>query len=196
MTALFFWQIPLFPPIRCLWGRNFPAIMLRSVHQSEKEVSDMDTKMIGSFLKELRKENNMTQEQLGERIGVTNKTVSRWETGNYMPPVESLILLSDIYGISINEILAGKRVEMDELKEVADDNVTKVLGELEGDYKKFEKRMIIILIINAILAISIITLMPLKSWKDIVIFVMVLAMAFLSNVVNMVAVGAKKESMI
>ena len=59
----------------------------------------MDTKMIGSFLKELRKENNMTQEQLGERIGVTNKTVSRWETGNYMPPVESLILLSDIcYG--------------------------------------------------------------------------------------------------
>lgn len=194
MTALFLWAIPLFPPIRCLWGRNFPAIMLRSVHQLEKEVSDMDTKMIGSFLKELRKENNMTQEQLGERIGVTNKTVSRWETGNYMPPVESLILLSDIYGISINEILAGKRVEMDELKEVADDNVTKVLGELEGDYKKFEKRMIVILIINAILAISIITLMPLKSAKDVAIFVMVLVMAFLSNVVNMVAVGAKKES--
>lgn len=155
----------------------------------------MDTKMIGSFLKELRKENNMTQEQLGERIGVTNKTVSRWETGNYMPPVESLVLLSDIYGISINEILAGKRLEMDELREVADDNVTKVLGELEGDCKKFEKRMIIILIINAILAISIITLLPLKSWKDIAIFIMVLAMAFLSNVVNMVAVGAKKESM-
>lgn len=92
----------------------------------------MDTKMVGSFLKKLRKENNMTQEQLGERIGVTNKTVSRWETGNYMPPVESLILLSDIYGISINEILAGKRLEMDELKEVADENVTKVLGELEA----------------------------------------------------------------
>ena len=105
-----------------------------------------------------------------------------------------MILLSDIYGISINEILAGKRLEMDELREVADDNVTKVLGELEGDYKKFEKRMIIILIINAILAISIITLLPLKSWKDIAVFVMVLAMAFLSNVVNMVAVGAKKES--
>ena len=155
----------------------------------------MDTKMISSFLKELRKENNMTQEQLGERIGVTNKTVSRWETGNYMPPVESLILLSDIYGISINEILAGKRVEIDELKQVTDENMTKVLGELEGDYKKFEKRMIVILIINAILAISIITLMPLKSAKDVAIFVMVLAMAFLSNVVNMVAVGAKKESL-
>ena len=154
----------------------------------------MDTKMIGSFLKELRKENNMTQEQLGERIGVTNKTVSRWETGNYMPPVESLILLSDIYGISIYEILSGKRVELDELKQVTDENMTNVLGELEGDYYKFEMRMIVILIINAILAISIITLMPLKSAKDVAIFVMVLAMAFLSNVVNMVAVGANKES--
>lgn len=41
----------------------------------------MDTQKIGKFLKELRKENNMTQEQLGEKIGVTNKTVSRWETG-------------------------------------------------------------------------------------------------------------------
>lgn len=50
----------------------------------------MDTKKVGAFLKKLRKENNMTQEQLGERIGVTNKTISRWETGNYMPPVECL----------------------------------------------------------------------------------------------------------
>ena len=40
----------------------------------------MDVQKIGAFLKELRKQNNMTQEQLGERIGVTNKTVSRWET--------------------------------------------------------------------------------------------------------------------
>ena len=61
----------------------------------------MDTKKVGAFLKHLRKENNMTQEQLGERIGVTNKTVSRWETGNYMSPVECLELLSDIYQISI-----------------------------------------------------------------------------------------------
>jgi transcriptional regulator with XRE-family HTH domain len=48
----------------------------------------MDTKKVGSFLKSLRKEKELTQEQLGEKLGVTNKTVSRWETGNYMPPVE------------------------------------------------------------------------------------------------------------
>ena len=64
----------------------------------------MDTVKIGKFLKELRKEKGYTQETLGEKVGVTNKTVSRWETGTYMPPVECLVLLSDIYDVSINEI--------------------------------------------------------------------------------------------
>ena len=112
-----------------------------------------------------------------------------------MPPVEFMILLGDIYGISINEILAGERVENDKIKEVADDNVAKVLGELEGDYRKFETRMILVLVINAILVIAIIILLPIRNYKDVIIFIMVLAMAFMSNVVNMAAVAAKKESM-
>ena len=69
----------------------------------------MDTKKIGKFLKKLRKEKNMTQEELGSRVGVTNKTISKWENGNYMPPVDVLMLLSDIYSVSINEILNGRR---------------------------------------------------------------------------------------
>ncbi len=112
-----------------------------------------------------------------------------------MPPVEFMILLGDIYGISINEILAGERVENDKIKEVADDNVAKVLGELEGDYRKFETRMILVLVINAILVIAIIILLPIRNYKNVIIFIMVLAMAFMSNVVNMAAVAAKKESM-
>ena len=76
----------------------------------------MDTKKIGSFLKQLRIENHLTQEQLGQQIGVTNKTISRWETGNYLPPIECLILLSDFYKISINEILSGKRVLDENIK--------------------------------------------------------------------------------
>ena len=54
----------------------------------------MDTIKIGNFLAELRKEQNLTQEALGEKLGVTNKTVSRWENGNYLPPVEILQELS------------------------------------------------------------------------------------------------------
>lgn len=58
----------------------------------------MDMIKTGRFLAELRKEHSLTQEQLGAELGVTNKTVSRWETGTYMPPVEMLQLLSVKYG--------------------------------------------------------------------------------------------------
>ena len=66
----------------------------------------MDMTRIGAFLAELRKENDLTQEELGESLGVSNKTVSRWETGTYLPPVEMLQRLSERYSVSINEILS------------------------------------------------------------------------------------------
>ena len=152
----------------------------------------MDTKKVGAFLKQLRKENNMTQEQLGERIGVTNKTISRFETGNYMPPVECLAILSDIYKISINEILVGKRVNEEKIKEIVDKNVTSVLEELQKENQKFENRMLGIMAVNTILAIAILFMLPLDSIKNVIIFVMVIAMAFISNTVNIIAIAVKK----
>ena len=83
----------------------------------------MDMVKMGSFLAELRKENNLTQAELGEKLGVTNKTISRWETGNYMPPVEMLEELSNMYGMSINELLSGKKLSMEEYKEMAETNI-------------------------------------------------------------------------
>lgn len=89
----------------------------------------MDTKKVGMFLAELRKQNNMTQEQLGEKIGVTNKTVSRWETGAYMPPIEMLEVLSDLYDISINELISGEKLNETEYKQKAEENIKAVLAE-------------------------------------------------------------------
>ena len=54
------------------------------------EVISVELTQIGKFLAELRKESGLTQEQLGEKLGVTNKTVSRWETGAYLPPRKSI----------------------------------------------------------------------------------------------------------
>ena len=108
----------------------------------------MFSKIIGNFLKELRNEKGMTQEQLGEKIGVSNKTISRWETGTYMPPVDCLNMLSDIYNISINEILGGERASGDEFTKIAEHNITVTLKELEEDYKTFEKKMIFILVLK------------------------------------------------
>ena len=83
----------------------------------------MDMVKMGRFLSELRKNHNFTQAELGEKLGVTNKTISRWETGTYMPPVEMLEELSNMYGLSINEILSGKKLSDEEYKEMAESNI-------------------------------------------------------------------------
>lgn len=87
----------------------------------------MDMQKIGSFLAELRKDKNLTQEELGEQLGVTNKTVSRWENGNYLPPVEILQMLSKLYDVSINELLSGERLSDEHYKEKAEDNIVTAL---------------------------------------------------------------------
>lgn len=83
----------------------------------------MDLVQIGKFIAELRKEQKLTQEQLGEKIGVTNKTVSRWETGTYLPPADALLCISRLFDVSINEILSGKRLSAKEYREAAEENL-------------------------------------------------------------------------
>ncbi len=87
----------------------------------------MDQMKIGKFIAALRKEKSMTQEQLGEKLGVTNKTVSRWENGNYMPDVEMLSLLSKEFGVSIHELISGERLSTEDFRKVADDNLVTAL---------------------------------------------------------------------
>jgi len=97
----------------------------------------MDTIKIGNFLAELRKEQGLTQEALGEKLGVTNKTVSRWENGNYLPPVEMLQGLSKLYNISINEILCGERIAEENYQAKAEETIA---GILSGSSFSFKER--------------------------------------------------------
>ena len=88
----------------------------------------MDLVKIGKFLAELRREKGYTQEELGEKIGVTNKTVSRWENGNYLPGVDMLQILSQEYAVSINELLCGERLQEENYKENAEKTLVSVLS--------------------------------------------------------------------
>lgn len=153
----------------------------------------MDLVRIGGFLRQLRKEHGLTQEQLGEKVGATNKTISRWETGVYMPPVECLAMLSELYGVSINEIVAGKRVETEGFADVAEDNITDALKNIEKSRAAFENRMMVMLAITTVITIAIILMLPLESVKDVVVFVLVIALAFISNTMNMVSVALGKS---
>ena len=91
------------------------------------EVFKMDLIQTGKFIAELRKEKGLTQEQFGEKVGVTNKTVSRWETGTYLPPADVLLNMSELFGVSINELLSGKRLTEDEYKQAAENNLQQTL---------------------------------------------------------------------
>lgn len=98
----------------------------------------MDMIKMGAFLQELRKEQCLTQEQLGEKLHVSGKTVSRWETGTYMPPVEMLLALSELYGVSMNELVAGERLTPEELPVKAEENLTAVMK--DNDAFQLEER--------------------------------------------------------
>ena len=82
----------------------------------------MDTKKIGAFLKQCRKEKNLTQEQLAEKFEVSARTVSRWETGINMPDLSILVQLAEYYDVEIRELLDGERSQTmnKEMKETLD----------------------------------------------------------------------------
>ena len=75
----------------------------------------MNQKKMGAFIKTLRKENNLTQEQLAEALGVSNRTVSRWETGNNIPDLDMLIILADYFDVEIKELIEGERLKEKEI---------------------------------------------------------------------------------
>ena len=108
--------------IRCLWGRVFAKAVLYFSSEVHKNGSNKDWKIY------CRPAKGLTQEQLGEKLGVTNKTISRWENGNYMPDVEMLSLLSKEFGVSINELISGERLWAEDFKKAADDNLVTALN--------------------------------------------------------------------
>ena len=97
----------------------------------------MDQKKVGSFLRELRKEKQLTQEQLAERFGVTNRSVSRWETGSNMPDLSILVELADFYDVDIRDIIDGERKGEDMNKE------EKERLQLVADYVETEKNTLL-----------------------------------------------------
>ena len=73
----------------------------------------MDQIKIAGFIASCRKEVNLTQKQLAERLGITVKAISKWENGVTMPDTSIMLELCDILGISVNELLSGEKMDME-----------------------------------------------------------------------------------
>lgn len=115
----------------------------------------MNQDKIGKFISVLRKENNLTQEELGEKLGVSGKTISRWENGNYMPDISMFEPLANNLNVTITELLKGERIEeKDQLIESNKNILNILIGNKKQ--KKFLSRVLgimgIIFIILAVLS--------------------------------------------
>ena len=97
----------------------------------------IDQIKIGGFLRELRKEKELTQEQLAEKFGVSSRSVSRWENGNTMPELGILVELADYYEVDIKEIIDGER-KSEIMKKEEKETLQKV-----ADYAKAEKKLVV-----------------------------------------------------
>lgn len=80
----------------------------------------MDQAKIGKFIADCRKERGLTQAQLAEKVGVSDRAVSKWETGRSMPDAAIMLEVCEAIGINVNELLNGERIVMDEYKDKAE----------------------------------------------------------------------------
>ena len=103
----------------------------------------MDQKKTGYFLKQLRNEKKLTQEQLAEKFQITSRTVSRWETGSNMPDISMLLELADFYEVDIREIIDGER-KSENMNREEKDTLLKVADYAENEKDILMKRVRII----------------------------------------------------
>lgn len=97
-----------------------------------KESFGMDMVKTGKFIAKCRKDAELTQAALAEKLGITDRAVSKWETGKSLPDVSIMSELCGILGISVNELLTGEKINMDNYKEIAEQNLAE-LTRLEKD---------------------------------------------------------------
>lgn len=109
----------------------------------------MNQEQIGKFISESRKNKNMTQEELAEKLRVSSKSVSRWENGRNMPDVSLFKPLCDLLDISINELLSGKKLDKKEYQDKLEENIVNTIS--YSNKKNTKKNNIIFSVIATIL---------------------------------------------
>ena len=110
----------------------------------------IDQIKIGGFLRELRKEKELTQEQLAEKFGVSSRSVSRWENGNTMPELGILVELADYYEVDIKEIIDGER-KSEIMEKEQKETLRKVADYVEVEKKLAVKRRCIVTFVGTLM---------------------------------------------
>lgn len=130
----------------------------------------MEQENIGKFIHELRKTQGITQKQLAEKIGISDKTVSKWENGNGIPDTGLLLPLCEILGISVNELLSCEKLPPEDYSKKAEENIMDLLKDKEKNNRS-SRIPVIIGVVLAILSVLILFGVNVGSFSTIVYFI-------------------------
>lgn len=132
----------------------------------------MDQVKIGKFIAECRKKQELTQMQLAERLCITDRAVSKWETGKAMPDSSIMLELCEILKITVNDLLSGEVVTMENYNKEMESNMLELIKQKEqGDKRLLMLEWVIAILSLIVLLVPIIIsiLVPMEEWKQLVI---------------------------
>ena len=135
----------------------------------------MDQSKIGKFIASCRKAQGMTQADLAKKLGITDRAVSKWETGKSMPDSGIMLELCAILGINVNELLSGEKVMSDRYDQKAEENLLamgQALEEKNRQMLKIEKQMTLSTIISGIVLAFVASFAEMALWVRAVLIVL------------------------
>lgn len=146
----------------------------------------MDQIKVGKFIATKRKEQSMTQMQLAEKLGITDRAVSKWETGKSLPDASIMLELCDLLKITVNDLLSGEVVSMNNYNETSEKNLIEMLKQKEEADRRLLTMEIVIGVISSLFCFSMIfiaSLIQMQDWIRCLLIVIgmvqfIIAMAF------------------
>ena len=116
----------------------------------------MDQIKTGKFIAEKRKEQNLTQVQLAEKLGITNRAVSKWETGKSLPDASIMLELCDVLKITVNDLLNGEVVSMENYNEKTEKNLIEMVKQKEQADKSLLTLEIVLGVVSTVFMLAMI----------------------------------------
>ena len=134
----------------------------------------MDQIKIGKFIAEQRKKNNLTQMQLAEKLNITDRAISKWENGKAMPDSGVMLELCNELKISVNELLSGEMIEMNNYNEIVEKNLLDMVKQKEESDKRLLSMEIVIGVLSIIILLSstfVASFFEMENWIRILLIV-------------------------
>ena len=154
----------------------------------------MNQEKIGKFISKCRKDKKMTQQELAESLGVTDKSVGNWENGRNMPDLALFKPLCDILGITINDLMSGERISKDKYQEKFEENIVNTIDYSNKKVHKYSNIIGLILVIFGLfISMSAIMIFPSESsWGSIYsVFGIIIFIIGISKLTNKISIGKR-----